>query len=196
MSIFGVGITGSQVWLSSGGVADADEVSSGIGAPPWKSEASSPTANVVTVPISTYQVQAMGVSKWMPTTMDSPAVTPAMAAPSRGLRVSTPSRKTPSSAPMGMDPMIKTTSSTDFEWRAAMAMVSNTPSPRHGCQARDSESGRIGDRSGACAIKIHYRGGGQRIQHRAQVGHGRGQDGGDDQPGRTGRQVVPDELGI
>ena len=45
---------------SAGGLADAGGLERN-GAGPWKSEASRPTPNVVTVPISTYQVQAMGV---------------------------------------------------------------------------------------------------------------------------------------
>ena len=36
-------------------------VSSGSASGPWKSAAARPTPNVVTVPINTYQVQAIGV---------------------------------------------------------------------------------------------------------------------------------------
>src|ERR1035438_307062 len=49
-----------------------------------------------------------------------------MAALSRGFLVSTPSRKTPSSAPQGMEAMVSPTSSTEWEWRATMAMASST----------------------------------------------------------------------
>src|ERR1019366_7524981 len=60
-------------------------------------------------------------------TMQRHAATPAMAAPSLGLQVSTPSRKTPSSAPIGIEPIVSPASSTDFECRAQMAIVNSTP---------------------------------------------------------------------
>ena len=58
-----------------------------------------PVINVIDVPISTYQVNAMGVAKRTYNISASPATMPHIAAISPTRRVSNPSRNTPSSEP-------------------------------------------------------------------------------------------------
>ena len=71
----------------------------------WNREAIQPVQKVTVVPMSTYQVNAIGVSNRTYRTAARPAATPTIAAHSRGREVSTPSRKTPSNAPAGIDPI-------------------------------------------------------------------------------------------
>src|ERR1017187_7924073 len=109
---------------------------------------------------------------------DTPATTPIMAEYSPGWRVSTPSRKTPRRAPAGMDPMVRPASRTEWEWRAPMAMASRIRPPTTGVK------------------EIHHGGGSERIERGAQVGHGGGQDGGNQQTGEARWERTPDEGGI
>ena len=74
----------------------------------------------------TYHVQAIGVANFTNKMAPKPAATPAIAAHSPGFLVSTPSRKTPSSAPAGIDPMVKPASSTDFDPLAPIAITNST----------------------------------------------------------------------
>src|ERR1035438_9478208 len=68
--------------------------------------------------------------------------------------------------------------------------------PDDGGEAGQAQRTGFG-RAGAAGMKeIHHGGGGERIERAAQVGHGGGQDGGDQQTGQAGRERTPDEGGI
>src|ERR1017187_4463918 len=68
--------------------------------------------------------------------------------------------------------------------------------PDDGREAGQAKRSGFGGAGAAGVKEIHHGGGGERIERGAQVGHGGGQDGGDEQTGEAGRERIPDEGGI
>ncbi len=87
------------------------------------------TTQVVTAPISTYHVKAIGVAHQTPVITSSPAIMPVKVSRSRIDGASVPSRKAPSTAPDANDNTAKPASSTERFMNCAPIATASCTTP-------------------------------------------------------------------
>ena len=150
------------------------------------------TAQVVTAPIRTYQVKAIGVAHHTTVITISPAIMPANVSRSRTDGASVPSRNAPSTGPDANDSTARPASSTDrFMNCAPMATRELHDAPGDRRLLRDAHlRGLIGRRIDVGQVEVADRRRRHGVERRRQR---RGDDRRDDEAGEAVGQLADDE---